>query len=116
MPTQNGWMQGDTGQFALTADQIILTTEVTTNTNDCPRCQPMMRAAQAAATGLVQLAPDPDGTTGIGVLLFDTGYASGTNLTAPGPDRLITLGKTHSVRAAARHNPATGDPPEGATP
>jgi transposase len=107
MPTHNGWVQGYNGQFAVTADQIILATMVSTNTNDCVSCQPMMRAAQAAATDL--------GDT-IGVLLFDTGYASHDNLTTDGPDRLIALGKTHSVRAAARDHPATGDPPAGATP
>jgi transposase len=45
------------------------------------------------------------------VFLFDAGYASDDNLTAPGPDRLIALGKTHSVAAAARDNPASGSPP-----
>jgi transposase len=109
LPTHNGWVQGYNGQFAITADQIILTSMISTNPNDCLSFQPMMRAAQAAAADL----GDPDG---IGVLLCDTGYVSDTNLTLPGPDRLIALGKTHSVRAAARDNPATGDPPPDASP
>jgi hypothetical protein len=45
------------------------------------------------------------------VFLFDAGYASDDNLTAPGPNRLIALGKTRSVAAAARDNPASGSPP-----
>jgi hypothetical protein len=45
------------------------------------------------------------------VFLFDAGYASDDNLAAPGPNRLIALGKTHSIAAAARDNPATGSPP-----
>jgi transposase len=53
---------------------------------------------------------EPDGLVAP-VFLFDAGYASDDNLTAPGPNRLIALGKTHSVAAAARDNPASGSPP-----
>ena len=44
-------------------------------------------------------------------LLFDAGYASDATLTAEGPDRLIALGKSHSVQTAARDNPTSGPPP-----
>jgi hypothetical protein len=50
------------------------------------------------------------------VFLFDAGYVSDANLTAPGPDRLIAVGKTHSVAAAARDNPASGPPPPNLGP
>ena len=52
-------------------------------------------------------------TSAIGVLVEDAGYHSEANLTAPGPDRLIADGKTRDL---ARRPPASGPPPEGATP
>jgi hypothetical protein len=50
------------------------------------------------------------------VLLADAGYLSTANLTAPGPDRLIAVGKSRDVAAAAREHPAAGPPPPDATP
>jgi transposase len=52
-------------------------------------------------------------TGGIGVLVQDAGYHSEANLAAPGPDRLIADAKTRDL---ARREPATGPPPDGATP
>jgi hypothetical protein len=52
-------------------------------------------------------------TSGIGVLVEDAGYYSEANLTAPGPGRLIAVGKTRDL---ARREPAQGPPPAGATP
>ena len=52
-------------------------------------------------------------TGGIGVLVEDAGYHSQANLEAPGPDRLIADGKTRDM---AQQEPATGPPPEDATP
>lgn len=52
-------------------------------------------------------------TGGIGVLVEDAGYHSEANLTAPGPDRLIAGARTRDL---ARREPASGPPPEGATP
>ena len=51
-------------------------------------------------------------TGGIGVLVQDAGYHSETNLTAPGPDRLIADGKTRDL---ACREPADGPPPDDAT-
>jgi transposase len=51
-------------------------------------------------------------TSRIGVLVEDAGYHSQVNLEAPGPDRLIADGKTRDL---ARHQPASGPPPEDAT-
>lgn len=96
-------------QFAVTADQLILATQLSTNPADITSFAPMLCAVRHAPAHL----GDPDG---IGTLLLDAGYASDDTLTAPGPDRLIALGKTRSVRAAARDHPATGPPPQGATP
>jgi len=118
MPTRNGWVQGYNFQFAVSADQVILVLEVTDETNDVTSCRPMMAAAAAVAAELGDLPPapaepdtvEPDGLVAP-VFLFDAGYASDDNLTAPGPNRLIALGKSHSVTAAARDNPASGSPP-----
>ena len=51
-----------------------------------------------------------------GLALFDAGYNSDTNLTAPGPDRLIATGKRRSQERNAATHPTTGPPPDGATP
>jgi transposase len=40
--------------------------------------------------------------TGIGTAVGDAGYLSRANLTAPGPDRLIAIGKRRDVEKAAR--------------
>jgi transposase len=136
MPTRNGWLQAYNFQFAVSADQVILVLDVTDQTNDVTSCQPMMATAADTAAELAQLPtstgpsdtapprpltqhnqdhstePDSAGPDSVEpVFLFDAGYASDENLTAPGPDRLIALGKTHSVAAAARDNPASGAPP-----
>jgi hypothetical protein len=109
MPTKNGWVQGYNAQFAVTADQIILELQVSTNSADIVSFTPMVTAVTATAAAL--RAGDE-----LDTLLFDAGYCSEDTLTAEGPDRLIALGKTHSVRRAARNRPTTGDPPEGAGP
>lgn len=109
MPTKDGWVQGYNTQFAVTADQIILATAVSTNPADIVSFTPMVTAAAQAAATL----GDPDR---IGTLLLDTGYASNDTLAAPGPDRLIALGKSHSVQARAREHPTNAEPPPDATP
>jgi transposase len=106
MPTRNGWVQGYNVQFAVTADQIILATTVSTNPADTVSFTPMLTAAEHAAAALDDQ---------VGTLLLDAGYASEDNLTAPGPDRLIALGKTRSVRQTARERPTNGAPPPGAS-
>jgi hypothetical protein len=74
---------------------------------------PMMNAAQATADRLHEQTRDPGHV--IGVVLADAGYASDANLVAPGPDRLIALGKSRDQAEAARVSPAAGPPPPGAT-
>ncbi len=109
MPTHNGWIQGYNTQFAVTADQIIFAIEVSTNPADIVSFGHMVEATEHTAAHF-------DATDELGTLLLDAGYCSDDTLTAPGPDRLIALGKTRSVRAAARDNPATGPPPPDASP
>jgi transposase len=120
MPTRKGWIQGYNAQLAVTDDHLILATALTQDTTDTAQAQPMMAAAVAAAAILQQHqpapddpgpAPDPDPHHGIGLILFDAGYHCIDNLTAPGPDRLIALGKTRDLNHAAATNPASGPPP-----
>jgi transposase len=114
MPTRRGWIQGYNAQVAVTADQIIAALSLSTCPVDWQEFIPMMRAAQAAASELQALTGSPDHQ--IGIVLADAGYPSRANLTAPGPDRLIALGKSHAVQKNAKTSPAQGDPPPDAGP
>jgi len=114
MPTRRGWIQGYNVQVAATADQLIVATSVGQNTADATAFVSMMTAAQQAAEACRQASGRTDIT--IGTVLADAGYASNDNLTAPGPDRLIALGKGSQHHHDARTRPATGDPPPQASP
>jgi transposase len=110
MPTKNGgWVQCYNAQVSVSADQIIVATEVSTNPADIVSYQRMVAKTEHAVADL-------QATDELGTLLFDAGYCSDDTLTASGPDRLIATGKTRSIRKAARDNPTTGPPPEGASP
>jgi transposase len=114
MPTRRGWVQGYNVQVAATDDQLIVATRVCQQTGDRRQLVPMMAAAEqaaadcAAATGRTDLS--------IEMVLADAGYASEGNLTAPGPDRLIAVGKGSHQHNDALRRPAAGDPPPGAGP
>jgi transposase len=97
-------------------DELIIATELTGDPADMAWFEPMMaRAGQAAdlieanrpASG-PDPAPDPDpgrgqqDDGGIGLALSDSGYCSEANLTCPGPDRLIAVGKRRDLEKAAR--------------
>lgn len=114
MPTRKGWIQGYNAQLAVTADQIIAAISLGQNPSDTESFIPMMRAAQDAAARLNALTCSTDHL--IGTLLADAGYPSQANLTAPGPDRLIALGKSRKQDKAAKTSPAQGKPPVDATP
>jgi len=49
MPTKDGWVQGYNTRFAVTADQIILVTQVGMSPIDIVSYQPMFDATTAAA-------------------------------------------------------------------
>jgi hypothetical protein len=116
MPTRNGWLQGFNAQLAVTDDQIILATALTTQTGDDHQFVPMMTAAVHAAATLAAARGEPDPAETIGIVLADAGYHSEANLTAPGPDRLIAPGSGRDQHAQAAENPVTGPPPPDATP
>jgi transposase len=110
MKTPDGFAQAYNAQAAVNAQGVVLSAEVTQDANDSLQCEPMMAATRNTldAAGV---------TEAIGTMLFDAGYCSDANLTAPGPDRLIATAKSHTLRRAAReHGWAHGDPPAGASP
>ena len=114
MPTRRGFVQGYNAQVAVTADQIIVAVQLGQNPNDNGSFVPMMDAAQDAAA--ILHANTGSGDHVLGLVLADAGYASDANLAAPGPDRLIALGKRRDQAKASRAQPATGRPTETATP
>jgi transposase len=102
MHTKQGWIQGYNAQAAANESGIVIAVDVTQQANDSLQCQPMIAAtlASMAAAGI---------TEQIGTLLFDAGYISDDNLNAPGPDRLIATGRSHTLRAS---EPTNGPPPD----
>jgi transposase len=114
MPTKDGWIQGYNAQAAVTEDHLIIGVSINNNPADTTHAIPMMQTAQAAADAIAAHT-GRDNTT-IGTALFDAGYNSDANLAAPGPQRLIATGKRGNQERDAATAPATGQPPDGATP
>src|SRR6516162_1540675 len=109
MPVRGGgFIQGYNAQNVTSEDELIIATELTDDPTDMAWFEPMMTRAQEAAALIAahrpaSPAPDPGGTPdGIGQALADAGYCSAANLTCPGPDRLIAVGKQRDLEKAAR--------------
>jgi transposase len=107
MPSSHGWIQGYNAQLAVTDDHLILAVAACQTPVDVDQAQPMTRKAQHAAAAIAAHTGRADTT--IGLLLFDAGYLSEANLTAPGPDRLIATGKHRTLEHAARQPTDTAD-------
>lgn len=118
MPLRGGgWTQGYNCQAATSSDGLIIATSVGNNPNDATAFPTIIDKTVAAAALIDTHRTNTAGSSaGIGVVLADAGYLSTDNLTAPGPDRLIAVGKSHDVAVAAREDPVTGPPPPDATP
>ncbi len=123
MPTRRGWIQGYNAQLAVTDDHLIIATRLTQDTVDLHQCQPMIAATTSAVAVLTAHRPpaqhpdpQPGANNGINTILFDAGYLSDDNLTAPGPPRLIALGKYRDQDRDAQQHPADGDPADTDTP
>jgi transposase len=108
MPTSHGWIQGYNAQLAVTDDHLILAVAACQTPGDVDQAQPMTRKAEQAAAAITAHTGRTDTT--IGLLLFDAGYLSEANLTAPGPDRLIATGKHRTLEHAARQPTTTTRP------
>ncbi|MFD0740886.1 transposase [Phytohabitans flavus] len=93
MPTRTGFIAGLNTQLAVAADYLILAVEVVQDTGDVNQLEPMHDKIDDAVQTLRDATANPD--LAVGTTLFDAGYNSHDNLTAPGPDRLIAQGKTH---------------------
>lgn len=109
MPLRGGgWVQGYNCQAVTSSDGLIIATSVSNNPSDVIAYTAMSQAAVAAADLIAAHQPLPDTGTpdGIGTIVADAGYLSQHNLTAPGPDRIIAVGKAHAVEQAARDDPA----------
>jgi transposase len=114
LKTRRGWIQGYNAQIAATADQLIVALDAVQDTNDQRQLIPMMTAARQAADLFTEATGDTGHT--LGTVLADAGYASHTNLTAEGPDRLVALGTRRDQTKKATDQPASGPPPDDATP
>jgi len=113
LPTRKGWVQGYNAQFAVSADWLILALLLANSPSDCGELLPMLERAQQATELMNRERDEPEE---LGTALADAGYCSEDNLTAPGPDRLIATGKAHQLTRQARTDPASGPPPDDATP
>ena len=114
MPLRGGgWLQGYNCQALTSGDGLIIATDVGNNPADATAFASMMAKADAVSGVFIAARPVQVPDTGIGTLLADTGYLSEANLQVPGPDRLVAVGKTRAVTAAATQDPATGPAPAG---
>jgi transposase len=102
-----GSVQGYNSQIACSDDHIVIGVHVSQDANDLNCWTP----ALAAATNHTQVL----GKT-IGLALADNGYFTETNLTSPGPDRLIATGPGRDMHHEVKHNPAEGPPPPDLSP
>lgn len=112
LKTRNGWIQGYNCQLAVCDDQLILAATATQSAGDVEQFEPLKTAAEAAVATMRQARPD---LAPIGTLVADAGYLSQANLTSPGPDRLIAVGKRREVEYQARQTPSDGPPPQEAS-
>lgn len=116
LKTRNGFIQGYNCQTATSDDQFIIYARATQDANDAAQFIPTARAVQDIAEKLTGHMPERAADLTVGTMIGDAGYDSHTNLTAPGPDRLIANATHRDLNQAAATNPATGPPPPDATP
>jgi transposase len=113
MPARGGgFIQGYNTQNMTSEDGLVIATELTDDPADMAWFEPMLTRAQEAAALIgahrPAASPGPDSSGqdpaggGIGLALADAGYCSAANLTCPGPDRLIAVGKHRDMEKAAR--------------
>lgn len=121
LPTRGGWIQGYNAQLAVSADWLILALLLTNNPADVGELDTMIERAEQAAVVINQNRATPEEP---GTALADAGYFSENNLPAdpaadqPPPvfDRLIATGKSRRIQHEAVTHPASGPPPEDASP
>jgi transposase len=114
LKTRNGWVQGYNCQTATSDDEFIISARATQDANDVAQFVPTKDDVTATADLLARRTGRTD--LQVGTMVGDAGYDSDTNLAATGPDRLIADAKHHQINHRAAADPATGDPPEDASP
>lgn len=97
-----GSIQGYNSQIVCSDDHLVVGVHVSQDANDLNCWTPALTAATAHLDAL--------GKT-IGLALADNGYFTETNLTSPGPARLIAPGKGRQVHHDAHHQPTHGTAP-----
>ena len=116
MPVRGGgFIQGYNTQNVPSGDGLVIATELTGDPTGMAWLEPMLAAAEDAAALIgahrpaASPRPDPGCQDqhggpggGIALALADAGYCSEANLTCPGPDRLIAVGKRRDLEKAAR--------------
>lgn len=102
-----GSVQGYNSQIVSSDDHFVIGVHVSQDANDLHCWAPALAAATAQMDAL--------GKT-IGLALADNGYFTETNLTSPGPQRLIALGSGRDVHHDAKHHPVQGPPPPDLSP
>lgn len=111
MPTQRDkFVLGYNAQLAVTADHLILAYDLVQDTGDANQLIPMLTRVQETVTMLRAATGNPQ--LAVGTALFDAGYASEDNLAAPGPKRLVALGKRDKI---AGEHPPVSPPGDDAT-
>ena len=111
MPTRRDkFILGYNTQLAVSADHLIVAYDVVQDPGDEHQLVPMLAHLDASATKLQGATGNPD--LAVGTVLFDAGYASEANLAAPGPNRLVALGKRGQI---AGDDPPNNPPDDGAT-
>jgi transposase len=109
LPTRGGgFVLGYNAQLAVSGDHLILAYGLVQDPNDVHQLVPMFTQLDAKVAMLREATANPD--LAIGTASADAGYDSDANLTAPGPDRLIALGKRDNV--AGDHPPASEPDPD----
>ena len=114
MPVRGGgFIQGYNTQNMTSEDELIIATELTDEQADCPSFEPMLAKGQQAAA-LIQAhrpaasaGPGPAGQDQAGGRRHRAGPGRcrillEANLTCPGPDRLIAVGRHRDLEKAAR--------------
>jgi transposase len=113
MPVRGGgFIEGFNAQAVFSGDGLCLGASVTQDTTDYGSFESMIRQAGAARDLLRQHARGPLHRlrAKIGTALADAGYLSDHNLTCPGPDRLIAVGKNRNPGGPGACVPADGNP------
>jgi transposase len=101
MKTRKGWVQGYNAQAVVTADQIILAADVTTEANDVHQLTGMLDQAQA----IVAVVMGEDAV--LGAAVADAGYWSEANAASETDEceLFIATKKDHKQRAERREAP-----------